>query len=125
LAPRYGFLWGLRPPFYPGTWHDGPGKQVSIGFEGANVVQEVFARTHGAFSESVAELTKQLTVHAKVAEAIGERVATAEGWRFLGVDPTPAPLGDISIGAAIETYTGAKFGSRGTLTCETSVTARP
>src|SRR6202035_1445309 len=67
-------------PFYPGTWHDGLGKQLSIGFEGANVVQEVFARTHGDFSGSVAELTKQLTVHAKVAEAIGERVATAEGW---------------------------------------------
>ena len=43
-------------PFYPGTWHDGPGKQLSIGFEGANVVQEVFARTHGDFSGSVAEL---------------------------------------------------------------------
>jgi hypothetical protein len=37
-------------PFYPGTWHDGPGKQLSIGFEGANVVQEVFARTHGDFA---------------------------------------------------------------------------
>jgi uncharacterized protein len=77
-------------PFYPGTWHDGPGKQLSIGFEGANVVQEVFARTHGDFSGSVAELTKQLTLHAKIAEAIGERVATARGWTFMGVDPTPA-----------------------------------
>jgi uncharacterized protein len=110
-------------PFYPGTWHDGPGKQLSIGFEGANVVQEVFARTHGDFSGSVAELTKQLTVHAKVAEAIGERVATAEGWTFMGVDPTPAPLGDVSIGAAIETYTGAKFGSSGTLTAALAITS--
>src|SRR5580693_5129376 len=80
-------------PFYPGTWHDGPGKQLSIGLEGASVVQEVFARTHGDFSGSVAELTKQLTVHAKVAEAICERVAAAKGWSFMGVDPTPAPLG--------------------------------
>jgi hypothetical protein len=110
-------------PFYPGTWHDGPGKQFSIGFEGANVVQEVFARTHGDFSGSITELTKQLTVHAKVAEAIGERVATAEGWTFMGVDPTPAPLGDVSIGAAIETYTGAKFGSSGTLTAALVITS--
>ena len=110
-------------PFYPGTWHDGPGKQLSIGFEGANVVQEVFARTHGDFSGSVAELTKQLTVHAKVAEAIGERGATAEGWTYMGVDPTPAPLGDVSIGAAIETYTGAKFGSSGTLTAALAITS--
>lgn len=114
----------LKPygPFYPGTWHDGPGKQLSIGFEGANVVQEVFARTHGDFPASVAELTKQLTVHAKVAEAIGERVASARGWSFMGVDPTPAPLGDVSIGAAIETYTGAKFGSSGTLTAALAIT---
>ena len=110
-------------PFYPGTWHDGPGKQLSIGFEGANVVQEVFARTHGDFAGSVAELTKQLTVHAKIAEAIGERVAAAEGWTFMGVDPTPAPLGDVSIGAAIESFTGAKFGSSGTLTAALAITS--
>jgi hypothetical protein len=109
-------------PFYPGTWHDGPGKHFSIGFEGANVVQEVFARTHGDFPGSVAELTRRLTVHAKVAEAIGERVASAKGWTFMGVDPTPAPLGDVSIGAAIETYTGAKFGSSGTLTAALAIT---
>src|SRR5450631_751859 len=54
-------------PFYPGAYHTGDGKRFSIGFEGANVVQEVFARTHGNFDGSVAELTKQLTVHAKVA----------------------------------------------------------
>jgi uncharacterized protein (UPF0210 family) len=110
-------------PFYPGTWHDGPGKQLSIGLEGANVVQEVFARTHGDFPGSVAELTRQLTVHAKVAETIGERVAAAKGWSFMGVDPTPAPLGDVSIGAAIETYTGAKFGSSGTLTAALAITS--
>src|ERR1700735_3770346 len=110
-------------PFYPGTWHEGPGKQLSIGFEGANVVQEVFARTRGDFPKSVAELTRQLTVHAKVAEVIGERVASAKGWTFMGVDPTPAPLGDVSIGAAMETYTGAKFGSSGTLTAALAITS--
>ena len=114
----------LKPygPFYPGTYHTGAGKQLSIGFEGANVVQEVFARTHGNFSDSVAELTRQLTVHAKVAEAIGEQVAVANGWTFMGVDPTPAPLGDVSIGAAIETYTGSRFGSSGTLTAALIIT---
>ena len=114
----------LKPlgPFYPGTYHTGAGKQFSLGFEGANVVQEVFARTHGDFNGSVAELTKQLTVHAKAGEAIGEKVAAATGWAFMGVDPTPAPLGDVSIGTAIETYTGAKFGSSGTLTAALVIT---
>jgi uncharacterized protein (UPF0210 family) len=115
----------LKPygPFYPGAYHSGPGKQLSIGFEGANVVQEVFARTRGDFAKSVAELTRQLTVHARVGESIGQRVTAAKGWTFMGVDPTPAPLGDVSIGAAMETYTGAKFGSSGTLTAALIITS--
>ena len=109
-------------PFFPGTYHTGTGKNLSIGFQGANIVQEVFAKTHGDFQGSVTELTRQLTIHAKVAESVGERVATSQGWTFMGVDPTPAPLGDASIGAAMETYTGAKFGSSGTLTAALVIT---
>jgi uncharacterized protein (UPF0210 family) len=109
-------------PFYPGTYHTGAGKQFSIGFESANVVQEVFARTHGNFDASVAELTKQLTIHAKVAESVGTQAAASTGWTFMGVDPTPAPLGDVSIGAAVETYTGSKFGSSGTMTAALIIT---
>jgi uncharacterized protein len=114
----------LKPygPFFPGTYHTGAGKQLSIGYEGAGIVQQVFARTHGDFESSVTELTKQLTVHAKIAEEIGTAIAGAHGWTFMGVDPTPAPLGDVSIGAAIETYTGAKFGSSGTMTAALIIT---
>ena len=114
----------LKPlgPFYPGTYHTGSGRQFSIGFESAGVVQTVFARTHGHFDESVEALTRELTVHAKVAEEIGNRIAAASGWTFAGVDPTPAPLGDVSIGAAMEAYSGTKFGSSGTLTAALIIT---
>lgn len=115
----------LKPygPFYPGAYHDGPGKRLSIGLEGANVVQEVFAHTHGDFNGSVSELTQQLTVHAKVAESVGQRVSAANGWTFMGVDPTPAPLGDVSIGTAIEAFTGGRFGTSGTLTAAFVITS--
>jgi uncharacterized protein (UPF0210 family) len=109
-------------PFYPGAYHTGAGRQFSIGFEGANVVQDVFARTHGDFAGSVAELTRQLTIHARVGASVGARVAATTGWTFMGVDPTPAPLGEVSIAAAIETYTGAKFGSSGTMTAALIIT---
>lgn len=114
----------LKPygPFYPGAYHTGAGGQFSIGFEGANVVQEVFARTHGDFAGSIAELTRQLTVHATVAESIGLKVAAMKHWTFMGVDPTPAPLADVSIGAAIEAYTGSRFGSSGTMTAALIIT---
>jgi uncharacterized protein (UPF0210 family) len=114
----------LKPygPFYPGAYHLEDGRRLAIGFEGANVVQEVFARHHGDFDGAVAELTRQLTVHARVAEAIGTQVAAHNGWTFMGVDPTPAPLGDASIGAAMESFTGAKFGESGTMTAALAIT---
>jgi uncharacterized protein (UPF0210 family) len=109
-------------PFFPGAYHLGPGKQFSMGFVGSNVVQEVFSRTHGEFGASVAELTKQLTVHAKVAERVGQKVAASSGWSFMGVDPTPAPRPNMSIATAIERYTGAPFGSSGTMTAALVIT---
>jgi uncharacterized protein (UPF0210 family) len=114
----------LKPyaPFYPGAYFTDEDKRFSIGFQGASVVQEVFARTHGDFDASVNELTRQLTVHAKVAETVGTKIAASSGWSFMGVDPTPAPLGDTSIGAAIESYTGAPFGSSGTMTAALIIT---
>ena len=114
----------LRPlgPFYPGAYHTGAGRQFSLGFEGASVVQQVFASTHGDFDGSVAELTKQLTIHARVGEEVGTAVASSTGWEFVGVDPTPAPLADASIGDAIERYTGSPFGSSGTMTAALAIT---
>jgi hypothetical protein len=115
----------LKPlsPFFPGSYHIGPGRQFAIGFEGANVVRDVFAKNKGNAEAATADLTAALTKHAAVADAIGGKVATETGWTYVGVDPTPAPLGDVSIGAAIEAFTGAKFGSSGTLTAARVITA--
>jgi uncharacterized protein len=114
----------LKPygPFFPGAYYTGDADALSVGYESANIVQAAFSRTHGDFAASVAALTEALTVHAKVAEAVGMRVAAAHGWTYKGMDPTPAPLGDTSIGAAMETYTGAQFGSSGTMTAALVIT---
>jgi uncharacterized protein len=115
----------LKPygPFFPGSWHDGPGGQFSIGFEGANVVRDVFAKDKGDAEAATRDLTAALTIHAKVADAVGNKIAAATHWTYMGVDPTPAPRGDVSIGAAIEAFTGARFGSSGTLTASRIITA--
>ena len=115
----------LKPfaPFFPGSYHTGAGRQFAIGFEGANVVRDVFAKDKGNVEAALADLTAALTKHASVAAAVGKKVAAETGWEYLGVDPTPAPLGDVSIGVAIEAFTGAKFGSSGTLTAAKIITA--
>jgi uncharacterized protein (UPF0210 family) len=115
----------LKPlsPFFPGSYHTGAGKQFAIGFEAANVVGEVFAKDKGNANAATADLTAALTKHMAIAEAVGHKVAAETGWTYVGVDPTPAPLGDVSIAAAIEAFTGAKFGSSGTLTAARIITA--
>ena len=115
----------LKPlsPFFPGSYHTGAGKQFAIGLEGANVVGEVFAKDKGNANAATADLTAALTKHTAVAEVVGNKVAAETGWTYVGVDPTPAPLGDVSIAAAIEAFTGAKFGSSGTLTAARIITA--
>src|SRR6185369_2328503 len=64
-------------PFFPGAYHTGDGGRFAFGFESANVVRDVFARTRGDIRGAEEELTRQLTVHAKLAETIGLRVAGA------------------------------------------------
>ena len=115
----------LKPygPFYPGSYHTGNGRQFAIGFEGASVVRDVFARDQGHAEAAIVDLTAALSTHAAVADTIGRKVAAETGWTYMGVDPTLAPLGDVSIAAAIEAFTGAKFGSSGTLTAARMITA--
>ena len=109
-------------PFFPGSYHTGAGKQFAIGFEGANVVLDVFTKDKGNVEAAITDLTAALTKHAAVAESIGKKVAAETGWTYAGVDPTPAPLGEVSIAAAIEAFTGAKFGSSGTMTAARIIT---
>jgi uncharacterized protein (UPF0210 family) len=56
-------------------------------------------------------------------EAAGRDIENDSGWGYAGFDPTPAPLLDVSIGAAIEKFTGVRFGSSGTLAAAALITA--
>jgi uncharacterized protein (UPF0210 family) len=115
----------LKPlgPFYPGSYHTGAGQQFAIGFEGANVVRDVFVKDKGNADAATSDLTAALTKYAAAADSVGRKVAAETGWTYVGVDPTPAPMGDVSIGAALEAFTGVRFGSSGTLTAARIITA--
>jgi uncharacterized protein (UPF0210 family) len=108
-------------PFYPAAWHDGPGKTFTVGLESANVVAEVFAGVHEA-GPAEDKLSAALTKHLLPAEAAAVRVAAKSGWTYAGIDPTPAPMGDVSIARAIESFTGAPFGAGGTMTAAGVIT---
>jgi uncharacterized protein (UPF0210 family) len=114
----------LKPytPFYPGSYHNGNGRQFAFGFETANVVRDVFTKDKGNVEAAISDLTASLTTHAKLADSVGSKVAAATGWTYLGLDPTATALGDVSIAGAIEAFTGARFGSSGTLTAARIIT---
>jgi uncharacterized protein (UPF0210 family) len=109
-------------PFYPGSYHTGSGRKFAIGLESANIVFDVLKETKGQPEAAAQRLKQELSRHAAEAESISQQIATQSGWEYLGIDPTPASLGDVSIGAAIEAYTGHPFGSSRTLSTSFLIT---
>jgi uncharacterized protein (UPF0210 family) len=109
-------------PFYPGAYHLGEGRRFAIGTEGANVVDRVFTGTGGNAPLALERLTQELSIHATALEKLAFQVEKETGFTYMGIDPTPAPLRDVSIGAAIEKFTGDRFGSSGTMTAASIIT---
>jgi uncharacterized protein (UPF0210 family) len=90
------------------------------------VVADVFTQ-YKEPGEAEKQLAAALAKHLRAAETVATKVAasslaTSSGWTYAGIDPTPAPLGDVSIGRAIEAFTGAPFGAGGTMTAAAIIT---
>ncbi len=109
-------------PFYPGSYHTGFGHQFAIALESANTVAAAF---QGAPDLATAKqrLTDRLASEAFAVQAQAARIDQDTGWTYMGIDLSPAPLKNVSIGAALETLTSQPVGSSGTLTAAATVTA--
>ncbi|MDP9337673.1 MAG: DUF711 family protein [Acidobacteriota bacterium] len=114
---RFGATAMVAPygPFYPASYHTAGGGKFAIGLESANVVLRVLSETKGGPQQAADKLSSELSRYDLLAEAVARDFAKQSGWEYLGLDPTPAPAGDVSIGAAMEAYTGYPVGSSGTL----------
>jgi uncharacterized protein len=108
-------------PFYPGSYYTGPGKEFAIGLQSANVVADAFASTKSPTLAGAA-LKDLLGQHAQQIEKTAMEMAKETGWKYQGIDLSPAPMKDVSIGAAIENLLGAPIGSSGTMTAAAVVT---
>ncbi len=109
-------------PFFPAAYHTGFGHQFAIALESANVVAAAFkdARDLGMARQ---RLIDSLAATAFDVEHHAGRVDQETGWAYVGIDLSPAPSGDVSIGAAIENLTTQPFGMSGTLTTAATITA--
>jgi hypothetical protein len=108
-------------PFYPASYLAAEGKRFAIGLQSANVVADAFAT---AKSPDAAEerLQSSLTVYAQQVEKTAKEISETTGWKYGGIDLSPAPLRDISIGGAIENFLGAPIGTSGTMTVAALIT---
>ena len=115
MLPAYG-------PFFPGAYFTGEGHQFAIGLESANVVQAAFSAGQD-FTSARSSLAQKMAAAVSPIEKVATTLASASGWKYDGIDVSPAPLGTASIGAAVEILTGAPFGSSGTLTAAALITS--
>lgn len=109
-------------PFFPAAYHTGFGHQFAIALESANVVAAAFKDAKD-LAMAKQRLTDMLAASAFDIEHHAGRVDQETGWAYMGIDLSPAPSGDVSIGAAIENLTSQPVGMSGTLTAAATITA--
>lgn len=101
-------------PFFPAAWHDGDGPAFAIGLESPPLI-------HALIDSADAPSTAQRSILAALAsalaplDALGRWIEAETGRRWLGIDSSPAPGLEASIGTVIEKIAGVPFGEAGTL----------
>jgi uncharacterized protein (UPF0210 family) len=109
-------------PFFPAAYHTGFGHQFAIALESANVVAAAF-KDAADLATAKQRLTDLLASSAFDIEHHAGRIDQETGWGYMGIDLSPAPSGDVSIGAAIENLTTQPVGMSGTMTAAATITA--
>jgi uncharacterized protein (UPF0210 family) len=109
-------------PFFPVSHTSDAGHGFAIGLESANIVQQVFADGKGDLNALGDQLTAALAEQAKQVEKIARGISASSGWKYQGIDLTPVPLKDISIGAAFESLLHGEIGSPGSLSAAYTIT---
>jgi uncharacterized protein (UPF0210 family) len=99
-------------PFFPAAFHEGV-NSFAVGLESAGLLTEAFLKADKNNARQV--LKEHLEKNLKPVEAIAEKIAGVSKWQYDGIDVSPAPGLNASIGKAIETYTQQPFGAPSTL----------
>ncbi len=100
-------------PFFPVGWHEGT-SSIAIGLESADLVRAAFADATD-LEDARRKLTERMTTELQSVEKIASTMAKDEKVRYGGIDPSPAPMAAVSIGAALESLSHVPFGEAGTL----------
>jgi uncharacterized protein (UPF0210 family) len=100
-------------PFFPVAYHSGS-DAVALGLESPPLLSAAFAGAN-TLAQAKQRLTELLESRLGPLERLVRGVARRDERSYLGIDVSPAPGKDASIGAAIEVLTGVPFGGASTL----------
>lgn len=113
---RFAALMNCPPntPFFPAAyWHD-TRTNFGIGWQAADLVQNAFTDAPN-LETALQNLKTVMETEGQKIVALAETLAQEWGIRFVGIDVSPAPMGDESIAYAMEQQLPGYFGQRGTL----------
>ena len=100
-------------PFFPAAFHEGK-NSFAVGLESANLLTEAFKQNNSP-TNARQTLKSLLEKNLLPLQDIAENISKTLNWQYDGIDASPAPGLDASIGQAIETYSKQPFGSPATL----------
>src|ERR1700704_1687161 len=100
-------------PFYPASYHQALGRPFAVALESANVVAAAMAVQRDPEATRQA-LVAELGMHARAIQDLASKIDQETGWTYMGIDLSPAPMKDVSIGSATAGSTGGRFGTSGT-----------
>jgi uncharacterized protein len=108
-------------PFFPVAYHEGP-PSLAVGLETSNLVRQAFTGANDP-ADASERLRVLLDAELLPVERLAQVVAEQGKRHYIGMDTSPAPGRDSSIGLALETLTGQPFGSASTLQACAALTA--
>ena len=107
-------------PFFPVAYHRGPAG-FTLGLETPPLLKQAFEGAKDV-RDAQDRLFKLLESELGPVERIAEQISRTEDREYYGIDASPAPSKDASIGAAIEALSHAPFGASSTLMACAAIT---
>lgn len=107
-------------PFFPAAYHEGP-RSFSLSLESPRLLRAALKPGAGA-AEAERSMAARLNAALTPVAELAQQISRETGWRYLGIDTSPAPGLDSSIGRVIEALSGAAFGAPSTLAACSTIT---
>ena len=120
---RFAALMNCPPntPFFPAAYWQDTRTNFGIGWQAADLVNQAFTGVQN-LETALQNLKILMEMEGQKIVELAEVLAREWGIKFVGIDVSPAPMGDESIAYAMEQQLRGHFGERGTLTVAAGLT---